>query len=296
MASIRSRIFALLPQPGGAARCAAAFSLALALGGCLSVGDVTGSLRGSSSSASLAAPLPSRDAELRQYADDWGRKFEANPTDRIAALNYARALRALTRYDEEVAVTREAAIKSPHDLALLGAYGKALADVGRYDEAARVLAQADTPERPDWSILRAQGMVADQMGNYDDAQKYYAQALKINPGEPTVMSNLGLSYALQKRLPEAETVLRQAAGDARADKRVRQNLALVLALQGKFDEAEQISRRDLSPSDATANVAAIRDMIAQSNTWRQIQKLDPKAPRPPLGTAQASAQVDAPAN
>jgi len=52
--------------------------------------------------------------------------------------------------------------------------------------------------------------------------------------------------------------------------RVRQNLSLVLALEGKFPQAEEWSRRDLSPIEAAANVASIRQMISQSNTWRDI--------------------------
>jgi hypothetical protein len=35
-----------------------------------------------------------------------------------------------------------------------------------------------------------------------------------------------------------------------------------------------MARRDLDAKDAAANVAAIRRMIAQSNTWKQIQALD----------------------
>jgi len=50
----------------------------------------------------------------------------------------------------------------------------------------------------------------------------------------------------------------------------------VLALQGKFAEAETIERRDLSAEDAAANVSAIRQMIAQSTTWRDIQAVDAK--------------------
>jgi glycogen debranching enzyme len=103
----------------------------------------------------------------------------------------------------------------------------------------------------------------------------------LAPGEPGVMSNLGLSYALGRDLPRAETTLREAAAHARADMRVRQNLALVLALQGKFDEAEKISQRDLSPADASANVATIRKMIAESNTWRQIQQGGKSRPATP---------------
>jgi Flp pilus assembly protein TadD len=93
------------------------------------------------------------------------------------------------------------------------------------------------------------------------------------------MSNLGLSYALDKKLPDAEQTLRDAANNPGADMRVRQNLALVLALEGKFGEAEDWSRRDLAPIDAAANVASIRKMIAQSNTWRDLQQLDRQAQR-----------------
>jgi Flp pilus assembly protein TadD len=272
----------------------ATVALALGLGGCLGPGDVTGSI-GGTSAASVTAPLPQGATALRGYADEWGRRFEQRPADRVAALNYARALRALTRFSEEVAVLREAAIKSPQDRVILGAYGKALADVGQFRDAAEVLAKAHSPERPDWSILSAQGMVADQLGDFDHARGYYAAALKINPGEPTVLSNLGLSYALEKQLPLAETTLRQAADDPRADQRVRQNLALVLALQGKFGEAEQVSRRDLSPVDASANVAAIRQMIAQSNTWRQIQAFDGRRKTPRAAAPQpAQLRQDAP--
>jgi Flp pilus assembly protein TadD len=77
-------------------------------------------------------------------------------------------------------------------------------------------------------------------------------------------------------LPEAEKTLKEAAAAPDADRHVRQNLALVLALEGKFASAEEISRRDLDAKDASANVAAIRHMISQSNTWKQIQALDAK--------------------
>jgi len=151
-----------------------------------------------------------------------------------------------------------------------------LAEAGRPREAAEVLAHAHTPERPNWSVLSAQGSVADQLGDHEQAQAYYAAALKIAPAQPHVLSNLGLSYALSKKLPEAEKTLKEAAAAPDADRPVRQNLALVLALEGKFASAEEVSRRDLDAKDASANVAAIRHMIAQSNTWKQIQALDAK--------------------
>ena len=255
--------------------------LALAIGGCTTDQETTGSIR--TSSLPPAVDLPSTDAALRSYAADWGRKHDANPDDRTATINYARALRALTQYAQASAVLENAAIKHPYDHEILAAYGKALSDAGRLKEAADVLGRAHTPEHPDWTILSAQGTVADQMGDHAAALGYYQAALKFVPGEPTVLSNLGLSYALAKQLPAAEDALRQAAGSARADMRVRQNYALVLALEGKFAQAEAVARHDLSPADAKASVAAIRDMIAQSDTWSAIGKPDRRKPAPRNG-------------
>jgi len=248
------------------------FATFAALGGCHGADDVTGSIGGSSN----AAALPAGDAELRAYADTWAKRYEANPGEKVASMNYARALRALTRYSEAVAVMQAAAVKAPKDYDVLGAYGKALADDGQLQQAADVLSRSYAPENPNWSSMSAQGAIADQLGEHAQAQEFYRNALKIAPNEPTILSNLGLSYALTKELPLAETTLRRAAAQPGADRRVRDNLALVLSLEGKFAEAQKISEADMSPEAAAANVAAIRQMIAQSNSWRQIEQVDAK--------------------
>lgn len=246
--------------------------VAMGLAGCKGVGlsDVTGSV---SPAAAAADP-----AGLRNQAEELGKRYERKPEDAKTAIAYARALRAQGQQTQAVAVLQNAATRNPRDMELLGAYGKALADAGRFREAAAVLPRAHTPDRPNWSVLSTQGAVADQMGDHKLAQQYYDAALKIAPGEPSVLTNLGLSFALTKDLPRAETTLREASAHPRADMRMRQNLALVLALQGKYDEAERISARDLSQADAAANVAAIRRMIAESNTWQKIQQVGKPAP------------------
>jgi Flp pilus assembly protein TadD len=261
-------------QAGHAARLfafAGTLMLAVLLGGCQSDGwgDVTGAI-----GAKSDPTLPASEPELRRFAETWGHNYDRDPNNKRVAMIYARALRALEEQAQAVAVLQRLAAKYPKDMDVLGAYGKALADVGRLQEAADVLSRAHTPERPNWSILSAQGSVADQLGDHVQAQEYYAAALKIVPNQPQVLSNLGLSYALSKQLPRAEETLQQAAAQPGADMRVRQNLALVLALEGKFTTAQEVSGRDLSPIDAAGNVAAIRQMIAQSDTWREIRKQD----------------------
>jgi Flp pilus assembly protein TadD len=273
-------------RPGALARRA---TMALILGsfvvlaGCRGSDDVTGSIS--------AAPtaLPTGDAELRAYADTWSKRYEANPGEKAASINYARALRALTRYSQAVAVMQSAAVKAPKDFEVLGAYGKALADAGQLQQAADVLSRSYAPEAPNWSNMSAQGVVADQLGDHAQAQDFYRNALKIAPNEPTVLSNLGLSYALTKQLPLAETTLRRAVAQPSADRRVRDNLALVLSLEGKFADAQKISEGDMTPEAAAANVAAIRQMIAQSNSWREIEQSDAKRRSKPKKDAPDSA-------
>ena len=276
-------------RPSSALRAVLAVAAALALGGCqtASLSEVT---------ASIGAPAaaPQTDAEWQRYAETWGKRYEAHPGDKTAALNFARALRTLTRTQQAVAVLQQLAVKYPKDFEVLGAYGKALADAGRFQEAADVLPQAHTPDRPNWSVLSAQGSVADQIGDHSGAQAYYAAALKIVPDQPQVLSNLGLSYALSRQLPLAEQTLERAAAQPAADARVRQNLALVLALQGKFAQAQQVAGRDLAPIEAAANVAAIRTMIAQSDTWNDIRHADRQIARGGTSRRAATLAQDAP--
>ena len=235
----------------------ALFALAAALGGCktFSTADTTGSI------ASPAAPRG--EADWRREAEALGEKFRANPRDPEIAIRYSRALRGSGQRTQAAAVLEQAAIFNPENKALLGAYGRALADAGNLNQALDVLSRAHTPDQPDWRILSVQGAVLDQMGRHDDAQRYYASALKIVPDEPSVLSNLGLSYALSKNLKRAEETLRHASERGGNDRRVRQNLALVVGLQGRFPEAETIARADLPPAEAAANVAYLRQMLAQ---------------------------------
>ncbi len=250
---------------------AAMAAFAAPLAGCHDFGDVTGSIPSS-------ARQPTDDAKLRAYAVELGKRYDRDPGEKTASIEYARALRALTRYNEAVAVIQTAAIRAPKDFDVLGEYGKALADAGELPQAKDVLGHAYTPDDPRWDVMSVQGTVADRLGDHAMAMQFYHEALKIAPGEPSVLANMGLSLALAKKLPEAEQALRQAVASPKADGRMRGDLALVLALEGKFGDAETVGRADLSPDAARANVEAIRQMIAQNGSLRDLGK--PAAVKP----------------
>jgi Flp pilus assembly protein TadD len=240
------------------------------LGGCMPSlkSDITASIFPTKRQATTVEPT---QADWRELAEKAGKRYEADPSDKIAALAYGRALREIGQHEQAAAVLRQAVIRAPGDKTLLAAYGKALIDIGNFKQAGEVLARAHTPDNPDWSVLSAQGTVADQLGDHEAARRYYQAAIRLAPGEPTLLSNLGLSYALSRDLPQAERALRQAAASPKADDRVRQNLALVLSLEGKAKEAASFMRRDLPPEQLTEALAYFKSLNGQS--WAATSQL-----------------------
>ncbi|NKL38075.1 tetratricopeptide repeat protein [Rhizobium leguminosarum bv. viciae] len=254
---------------------AAASLLVLALAGCSTTKDrmTTGSV------PKLTKPVEEMDAtELRSATDRLGQAYEKNPRDPVTGVNYANLLRMNGRDTQALAVMQQVAIANPGDRNVLAAYGKAQAAAGQFQQALDTIGRAQTPDRPDWKLISAQGAILDQMGRASDARQRYRDALDIQPNEPSILSNLGMSYVLTGDLRTAETYLRSAASQPTADSRVRQNLALVVGLQGRFPEAEQIARRELSPQQADANVAYLRGMLSQQNSWQKLAAKD-KTPR-----------------
>ena len=239
-------------------------ALAAALAGCKTIGstDTTGSIS--------RRPAPRSEAEWRREAEALGERFRANPRDADVAIRYAQALRAHrpARAGGGRAGDRPRCI-NPENKALLGAYGRALADAGNFKQALDVLDRAHTPDQPDWRILSVQGAVLDQMGRHDEAQRYYASALQDRAGRAFGAVQ---SRALLRAVEGSEARRgRRCAAPRRsggADRRVRQNLALVVGLQGRFQEAETIARADLPPDEAAANVAYLRQMLAQQQQQR----------------------------
>jgi Flp pilus assembly protein TadD len=253
-------------------QCSAIALVALTLAGCNTTKDkmTTGSIP-----VALNKPVETmNDQEVRSATERVGQAYEKNPRDAANGVNYANLLRMQGRDAQALAVMQQVAIANPNDRSVLAAYGKAQAAAGQLQQALDTIGRAQTADRPDWKLVSAQGAILDQLGRSAEARQRYRDALDLQPGEPSILSNLGMSYVLTGDLRTAETYLRQAAGQPGADSRVRQNLALVVGLQGRFPEAEQIARRELSPRQADANVAYIRSMMSQQNSWQKLAAKD----------------------
>ncbi|WP_434725157.1 tetratricopeptide repeat protein [Mesorhizobium sp. RIZ17] len=246
-------------------------ALAASVAGCGSTSKfTTGSI-----SRSDSRPLETMSSgELRTATSRLGQSYASNPNDKRIAMNFSAALQMDGDADQSLAVMRKLAIAYPKDREVLAAYGKALAANGQFAPALDAVRRAQTPEYPDWKLVSAEAAILDQMGQKDEARQDYRKALELKPNEPSVLSNLGMSYVLEGDLRTAETYMRSAAQQPGADSRVRQNLALVVGLQGRFDEAEKIASQELSPEQAQANIAYLRQMLAQQNAWSQLKDQD----------------------
>jgi Flp pilus assembly protein TadD len=250
-----------------------ALALSTSLVACAHSGMTTGSI-----SRGGGKPVDQMSVgELESAGRSLGEAYAANPNDKSTAMRYASVLQMNGDTDQSLAVMRKLAIAYAKDRDVLAAYGKALAAAGQFEPALDAVRRAQTPEYPDWKLVSAEAAILDQMGDSKHARDLYRKALDLKPNEPSVLSNLGMSYVLEGDLRTAETYLRSAAGQPAADSRVRQNLALVVGLQGRFDEAEQIAGQELSPDQAQANVAYLRQMLSQQNAWKQLKDNDKKA-------------------
>jgi Flp pilus assembly protein TadD len=253
---------------------ALALCSATALSGCAKDKMSTGSIKGGN-----AAIDQMSNSQLGGTINSLGAAYEKDPSNKATGLAFANALQTAGRNDQALAVMKKLAIEHSKDQNVLAAYGKALAGAGQFEPALDAIRRAQTPERPDWKLLSAEGAILDQVGQTGPAREAYRKALDIQPNEPSVLSNLGMSYVLEGDLKTAETYLRKAMALPGADNRMRQNLAMIVGLQGRYDEAEQIASQALSAQEAQANIAYLREIMAQQNTWADIEGQDKAKPK-----------------
>ena len=203
-----------------------------------------------------------------------GRKWDASPSDINKGLAYANALESVGQTEQQLQVYSKLYKLNQNNTKIAGLLGRKLLATGRSAEALPPLERAAAAPDADWRIHSALGSAYDEQGLYQKARIEYQKALDADPQNLSVLNNMGMSYALEGNLKEAEAMLRKADALPRSkdEPRVRQNLALVVGLQGRFDEASTLARKDLPPDQVEENMAYLKKMLSQPNTWQQISE------------------------
>jgi Flp pilus assembly protein TadD len=225
------------------------------------------------STASISSsPVPQSGPSFRR-TEQLAKAWETNPKDVRTGLAYATSLGELGQKETQLQVLRVVAEQNPANADVQSSIGKQLLAAGDADGANKALARAAQLNPQSWQTFSALGATYDQSGRHSDARENYTRALALKPGDLSVMNNMAMSHALEGQLPEAEKQLREimTMPGAKAMPRIRQNLALVVGLQGRFEESEKIASTDLPPDQVAANLAYLKKMLAQPDTWSQLQ-------------------------
>src|SRR4051794_11802646 len=91
--------------------------LAVGLGGCQTMSDITGS---------VVPRADSTPADPARAVEAYGERYRANPKDVEAAMAYGQALRGNGQRAQAAAVLEQATIAHPGNKQLLALYGRAL--------------------------------------------------------------------------------------------------------------------------------------------------------------------------
>jgi len=227
-------------------------------------------------SAEVRATYDRMDALSRSVF--WSHEQQVDPTDTVAGVKLAQALRELGRYDQAAAAAETTLAVKPDDLDALLELGRAHIARGQAFYGVAPLEKARDQAPRDWRPLSLLGVAYEQVSRFDDARAAWNQALALSPDNPDILANAAMAEMTRGDAAGAETLLRRAAARPDASPKVRQNLAMVLGLQGKMGEAEQILRRELPPELAEKNLQWLRARAAggaqaadTARTWGSLQ-------------------------
>jgi tetratricopeptide (TPR) repeat protein len=157
------------------------------------------------------------------------------------------ALLQLKRYDEAIAVYREAIAASPDDTAVIFQFGAALDRAGKRPEAQKVFRDLIAKDPLDANALNYLGyMLAEQGTSLDEAVTLIQRALKIDPENPSYLDSLGWAYFQQGKLALADPPLSAAAGRLPTNSVIQDHLGDLRLKQDRRAEAVEAWRRALA--------------------------------------------------
>jgi len=206
----------------------------------------------------------------------WTEQAEIDPSDPVAGVKAAQALRELGRFDQAAEMAQRVLLVQPANLEAMLEAGRAHIARGQAFYGIQALETARDAQPRDWRVWSLLGAAYEQVRRAEDARAAWAQALQLSPENPDVLANMAVAAMVRGDNAAAEPLLRRAAAQPGASLKVRLNLAMVLGLNGNLSEAEQILRRVLPPEQADSNLAWLRaraggDQQASVRTWDSLQ-------------------------
>ncbi|MFO1072160.1 MAG: tetratricopeptide repeat protein [Geminicoccaceae bacterium] len=172
----------------------------------------------------------------------------------------ARALEALDRTDEAVALLTEMTDSAPTRVDAPTTLGDLLRGKERYAEAEQAYTKAIQRlpglRSQDWRLLYARGITFERTKRWPQAEADLLKALELQPDEPLVLNYLGYSWVDQhQNLERAKGMLHRAVELRPNDGFIVDSLGWAYFRLGDYDQAVSYLDRavELEPGDAVIN-------------------------------------------
>ena len=131
------------------------------------------------SSAQVRATYDRMDALSRSVF--WASEQEADPTDAVAGVKLAQALRELGRYDQAAEAAQATLTVQPNNLDALLELGRAHIARGQAFYGVAPLEQARNQAPRDWRAYSLLGVAYEQVRRTDDARAAWNEGLRLSP-------------------------------------------------------------------------------------------------------------------
>lgn len=158
--------------------------------------------------------------------------YKKNPSDALAATDYARALRENGGMDQ-AALVLEPFVKSKDALSYsLSEYAALMLAKGDAKKAEDYAQKAVLKDEENFRAYHNLGLALEIQGKHPEAERAFRKGLELWQGDPTsIMNNLALNLSSQGYLDEAIEILRKAQTIAPEKVEIERNLRIVTALQ-----------------------------------------------------------------
>ena len=235
-----------------------------------------------------AEPELRRALALLPQPED-GKPLDPRTMQAIGGL--AAVLRSRHRFDEIIALYRDAVERAPNDAVLRCQFGSIYYDLGKLPEAVEAF---EVAVRLDPDLVAAQGNLGtaySSIGRAEEAVACQRRAVELEPDNPKHYVNLGAALKVQGLLGEAAEAYRKAAALKPDYDFAINNLGNLLREQGQIEEAITHFREAMaiSPDYLTAHsnllftLNSLPDVTAEelyAEHRRFGERVEAKAPPP----------------
>ncbi len=188
----------------------------------------------------LSASVDSATARAANAAGDIPAKplpvaeklYNKNPSDPLAAMEYARALREAKFTEKALEVLKPFAKSTSAVPPVLLEYSSVLLARGDYAGAETAARKVVALDAGNYKAYHNLGLALETQGKHPEAEQAFRKGLDLWQGNPTtVMNNLALNLASQGYLDESVDLLRKAQTLSPHRTEIERNIRIVTALQ-----------------------------------------------------------------